>query len=96
MKTERILRAILDKHYVPFGSTSDDWINDAERMSRCDEAASDGSDGSTHAEILQDYRETLRNAIPYRCERLRDAADAYVSDLESWHETNGTLDQQIG
>lgn len=96
MNIAKIVRSILDKHYVPFGSSTDDWINDEDRMARCDEAAEDGADGSTYAEVLQDYRDTLQRVIPYRCERLRDAADAYIDGLEAWHVKNGTFDQQIG
>lgn len=96
MNTERILRRILDTHHVEFGSSSDDWINDPERMARCDNAAEDGADGSTHREVLEDQRETLHRAIPYKYERLRCAADAWIDGLIDWHTDNGTIDEERG
>ena len=96
MNREKLFRAILDKHHVAFGSSSDDWINDPERMERCDEAAEDGWDGSTHRENLEDMRETLHRIIPYRCERFRCAADDYIDAAIEWHTANGTIDEQVG
>lgn len=85
-----------------FGSTSDDWINDSERMERCDDAAKDGCDGSTHQEHIQDWREAFRDFMRYErrghqeCPLLESAIDAYWDDLETWHEKNGTLFKQVG
>lgn len=96
MDTIKILRSILDTYHVEFGSSSDDWIHDSERMGRCSDAAEDGADGSTHSEILQDYRDTFDRVIPSHCERLQRAANAWVSELERWHIANGTIDEQVG
>ena len=89
--------------FQPFGSTSDDWINDPDRMSRCHDAAEDGCDGSTHAEICQDWRDFLNSLTisdEYRDGDLtEDEADYLHSEIdacEKWHEENGTLHEQIG
>jgi hypothetical protein len=56
-------------HFQPFGSSSDDWINDPDRMERCNDAAEEGCEGSTHAEIIQDWRDFLSNLFD---EKKRD------------------------
>jgi hypothetical protein len=47
--------------FIPFPRSSDEWINDSERMERCHNAAEHGGEGSTHAEIIQDWRDHLDN-----------------------------------
>ncbi len=85
-----------------FGSSSDMWIEDPDRAERCDKAAEDGCDGSTHQEHIQDWRESFRDFMRYErrghqdCELLEAAIDAYWDDLEVWHESNGTLFEQVG
>ena len=98
-----------------FGASSDDWINDPDRMARCHEAAEDGSDGSFHAEVIQDWRDFLdtleeaeRSAIWHELdspeseaaeaelERLVKAIGDEIDACESWHESQGTLWNQIG
>lgn len=85
-----------------FGATSDDWINDPERMERCDKAAEDGCDGSTHQEHIQDWRDAFRDFMRYErrghqeCELVMDAVEKYWDALELWHEENRTLFQQVG
>jgi hypothetical protein len=96
MTIDRVLRAILDRDLVSFGSTSDDWINDPDRMARCHDAAEHGADGSTHQEAIEDMRATFRRSIPSRCERLSNAADRYCNELDAWHDANGSLFQEIG
>lgn len=94
--------------FVPFGSSSDDWINDADRMERCHDAAEYGGDGSTHAEIIGDWREflsrlereTTRHLCRPRVEREIERRAAYIhaeiDACEDWHEKAGTLNQEIG
>jgi hypothetical protein len=88
-----------------FGSTSDDWINDSDRMERCADAAIDGSDGSTHRETIDDWRTAFESWIVDvrrrrrhgdRPERFIVAVLAYFDSVEAWHESHGTLDQTIG
>lgn len=84
-----------------------------ERYERCQDAAEDGADGSTHRECIQDMRDAFhdwlrdrhrgqvpsfrghsrRSEFPYR---LESAAMAHFDALETWHEGNGSLDQEIG
>ncbi len=103
-RIERIVDDFIRSPYMQareFGATSDDWITDSERMERCDSAAADGCDGSTHQERIQDWREAFRDFMRYDrrghdCELLTDAIEKYWDDLELWHEKNGTLFEQIG
>jgi hypothetical protein len=78
-----------------------------DRFERCHDAAEDGSDGSTHAERLQDMREALGDWLrdrrrasklhfaefPYRVET---AVLAEIDAIELWHETNGSLFSEVG
>lgn len=93
--------------YRNFGDTSDDWINDPERMARCDNAAEHGEDGSTHAERLQDMRDNLRVMVrdtghgtsdrtQEKLDSLAEAIGAEIDACEAWHEANGTLHECIG
>lgn len=90
-----------------FGDTSDDWINDPERMARHDAAAVHGEDGSTHAERLDEMRENLRDirrALGYglkpRTEEILDqwdeAIEAEIDACEAWHAEAGSLHQLTG
>ena len=89
-----------------FGCSSDMWIEDADRAQRCYDAAEDGCEGSTHREVIDDMRRMFgdwlrserrernaRSEYPYRVE---SAAGDYFDSLETWHEQNGSLDQEIG
>lgn len=104
-RVERIVADFIRSPFMQareFGATSDDWIADPERMERCDEAAKDGADGSTHQEHIQDWRDAFSDFMSYerrgheRCELLEAGVDAYFDDLELWHQNNGTLFEQIG
>lgn len=65
---------------------SDLWFENPERAQRINEAAENGSDGSTHAETLQDWREYLS--------RFRDENDEEV--LSSLHERIDSLELMLG
>lgn len=89
--------------FIPFGSNSDDWINDAERMQRCHEAAEEGEEGSFHGEVIQDWRNFLsdleRDATraadtdqeEERISALVDSITAEIDGCEAFHEAAGTL-----
>ena len=79
-----------------FGSSSDDWLNDADRMQRCHDASEFGSDGSTHGEIIQDWRDLLDNYFDDLSEQTRESIHAEIDECEQWHVNNGSIDQQIG
>ena len=93
------LDALLDSEEYQssrFGSSSDDWINDPERMERCHEAAKHGCDGSTHGEHIEDWRECLAYQFDGRLtEQTRLAIGKEIDDCEQWHIDNGSIDTQI-
>jgi hypothetical protein len=82
------------------------FLDDPERADRCYDAAENGSDGSTHAEIIQDWRDylgTLRVIDPEFPEENGDITetvlDLIVSEIdacEEWHAKNGSLHKQLG
>jgi len=93
--------------YRRFGDTSDDWINDPDRMERCHNAAEHGEDGSTHAEAIEDMRDnldTLRREARHQysertkeaLDRIAEAIEAEIDACEQWHEQNGSLHQCTG
>jgi len=82
---------------------NDLFINDPERAERIHEAAEHGCDGSTHYEIIEDWREfadMLFRSLSWDdrddAEPLRDALDSAINDCEAWHEKNGTLHESVG
>jgi hypothetical protein len=103
-RIERIVDDFIRSPYMQsreFGCSSDMWIEDPDRAERCESAAEDGCDGSTHQERINDWRETFRDFMRYErrshnsCELLETAVESYWDDLELWHEKNGTLFQQV-
>jgi hypothetical protein len=111
MNTPRTIRDIIDApDFHPFPSSSDAWINDPGRMERCTNAAEHGADGSTHAEIMDDWREyarekyaDARRALDYddeRGEARLDEAEAIleaeIDACECFHEAAGTLHRCTG
>jgi hypothetical protein len=105
-RADRIVSTFLQSRYWDnrrFGVNSDDWISDPDRMQRCEDAAAAGADGSTHRETIEDMREAFRAYLhdkrnrraeyPYRVETI---VLEHFDQLETWHEANGTADQEIG
>lgn len=95
--------------FLPFGSSSDDWINDAERMERCHDAAEDGCDGSTHWEVMQDWKGFLNRLksdatsntdwhprVTAEIERRATAIREEIEDCRAWHAENGSLHEMVG
>ena len=76
------------------------------RFGRCMDAAENGADGSTHAEVIDDWRDAfsywLHDQIHGGCDginrgdRLNAAVRAYFDSVEAWHDKNGSLEQEIG
>lgn len=80
------------------------FLTDPERANRIHEAAERGSDGSTHAEHIEDWREFLKTLKVIDPEwpddggditqEAYDAIEAEIDDCWAWHEKNGSLEQQ--
>ena len=79
-----------------------DFTNCRDRANRCYEAAESGTNGSTHAERIDDFRQAFKgwmrdrrtvNAHPWR---FCDAVEAYWDHLEEFHLKQGALEQEIG
>lgn len=78
-----------------------DFINESERASRVADAAEEGCDGKTHAEVIQDWRNAfsywLRGRRSFNSyDRFEAAVSAHFDAVEEWHEKNGSLWQEIG
>jgi len=95
--------------FRPFGSSSDDWINDPDRAERCNDAAEYGADGSKHYEVIQDWKEFLSDLFrDYRrgndedeitdaeLDAIEEAISAEIDACEAYHEAKGTLHDEIG
>jgi hypothetical protein len=95
----------MNQHGLSFGANNDDWMRDAERMQRCEDAAAYGGDGSTHREVINDWREAFRHFIRYGGKRnafsagyarFEAAVEAHFTATEEWHIANGSIDEEIG
>jgi len=78
-----------------------DFINEPERAARCWDAAEDGADGKTHAEVIQDWRDAFEYYLQERRgheypTRFAAAVHADFDQTEAWHEKNGSLWEEIG
>ena len=79
------------------------FISDPDRANRIHAAAKHGADGSTHAEVIDDWRDFLRDVWKEELSEDRDSADeradlieSAIDAVEAWHEQNGTLNEEIG
>jgi hypothetical protein len=79
-----------------------DFYNEPERADRCWNAAAHGCDGKTHKEVIDDWRDAFSNWLSDRRsdtawpERFESAVCARFDAVETWHENNGSLFQEIG
>ena len=73
-----------------------------DRRDRCYDAASYGVEGSTHHEVIEDWRDAFfemmcDRATPFHSyTHFEDAVNQYFDNLVLWHEKNGSLHQEIG
>jgi hypothetical protein len=79
---------------------SDFW-NEPERAERCADAAEFGCDGKTHAEVIGNWRDAFKgwlrdNHRNHNSGLFVDAVEAHFDSVETWHEKNGSLWQEIG
>jgi len=88
------------------------YLEDPDRADRRDKASEDGAEGSTHAEIIQDWRDFLDTLSVYDAEigddedlanhefditkEQEESIGKEIDDCEAWHEKQGTLNQEIG
>lgn len=95
VKGERAARLldwfIRNEELCPGANVQDLFINEPARGARVWEAAEEGAEGSTHAEIIRDW---TRNAEANLRDwpNVRDAILTAAEDCEAWHEVNGSLD----
>lgn len=116
-----------NRYYNQSAEKDNDFINEPERAERCHDAASDGSDGKYHWEVIDDFREfggellkeaeraiddavdawelwdtnptaaqLQRQAVDVEFQQCRLVFDKDCDELEQWHRTNGSYEQQIG
>lgn len=78
-------------------------LSDPERADRMWSAAENGADGSTHQEVIDDWRKAFSHWIHYSRkgyhntpERFCAAVEDHFDAVEKWHEDHGSLDQEIG
>ena len=87
--------------------------DDPDRFNRIMEAAEDGADGSTHAEIISDWLDALNTLTimdpeydePEECitnlddgvisQQDYDTIYQEIMECESWHDKNGSLNDQL-
>ena len=84
--------------FQPFPQSSDDWFNDPDRMERCHEAAEHGADGSTHAEVIQDWRDflaTLESEHRRELENQDKEENEIEADLATFEETLERITDEI-
>jgi hypothetical protein len=80
-----------NEFYAWSAGNCNDFINSSDRASRCHEAAQYGSDGSTHEEHIEDFREygkdlfrRLRHSISEQLDDDQVASDAFDACEESY------------
>lgn len=102
-RIDKFVDAFISSEYVAnwTAEKDSDFFNEPERASRCTDAAEDGCDGKTHAEVIDDWREAFSAWV--RDKRLWTSPDRFIAGVEahfdaveSWHEANGSLFEVIG
>lgn len=73
---------------------NDLFINDPDRADRIHAAAENGCDGSTHAEVIEDWQEYL-NLLDEE-EADHRAIQEEIDACEEYHKNAGTLYDEIG
>jgi len=107
-----LLRCLLDSEFYDlnrFAGCNEAWLSEPDRMDRCEEAAKEGGDGSTHGEIISDWREIAAMLTVDDDDEVEtdiaamtityddyDRLGAAIDAVECWHYANGTLEDEIG
>lgn len=64
---------------------------------RIREAAGDGAEGRTHAEIIEMWRDYLRDNLSRELSDEEYAAlEQEIDEIRDWHSQKGSLEQQAG
>ena len=109
--SEKRIRSLFDRFiqseyfrgwlYAHLGN--DLFISDPDRADRIYEAASEGCDGSTHYEHINDMRLAWRDwqhdhehKTGREHDRVFNAIEKYLDGVEAYHEKQGTLHQEVG
>jgi hypothetical protein len=85
-------------------------LDDPDRAERIYDAAENGSEGSTHREIIQDWRDYLNLLKTFDPEyddiediekyditlKTSNTIEKEINDCEQWHIDHKTIDNQIG
>jgi len=73
-------------------------IEDPERFDRCYRAAEQGAEGSTHGEIIEDWRQAVDCAEDDKLISEEDAESLRkeIRECEDWHIQNGSIDEEVG
>lgn len=79
------------------------YLSDPERADRMNAAAEDGASGSTHQEVIDDWRKAFSHWVRYsrkgfhqQPERFIAAVEAHFDVVEQWHINNGSIDEELG
>ncbi len=73
---------------------NDLFINDSARAARLHEYAEEGLNGSTHDEIIQDWRDYLADAV--LPDSVKESLLKEIDAAEEWHIENGSINNIIG
>lgn len=93
---EAMIRSNDFEYFMESKLGNDLFINDPDRANRIHEAAKDGCNGSTHQEIIEDWRDYLDWAADALRLSIGTQGDIEreINLVEDWHKKNGSLDQQ--
>lgn len=73
---------------------NDLFLSYPDRADRLAEYAEDGCDGSTHAEVIEDWIAFVDSCnLPDRC---KNRLYKEIADVEQWHVDNGSIHEIIG
>lgn len=107
---DAMIRSREFENYISSKLGNDLFINDPNRAERIADYAEEGGDGSSHAEIIEDWREFFETLKCFDPEfddiedidryditlETKDAIEKEIQDCQDWHQENGTLHTIIG
>lgn len=106
MLFEDLDQLIASKEFQNYQSDKlgDLWISDPDRAERIYDYAEHGCNGSTHKEVIEDWRDFIKDVYSHNCsienedfkEKNLEAIEQEITDCEEWHNENGSLFEVIG